>query len=102
MKLEYLKESRASKNSRGLYKPYEILLAVGEILKQRRKICGLTQKQVAESGLITQSELSKIEQGKREIGILLLIHLAMLYKQRIEDFVPKAILSEIALSSLEE
>ncbi|TAE73824.1 MAG: XRE family transcriptional regulator [Bacteroidetes bacterium] len=57
-------------------------------LIEARETTGLTQAQVAESGIISQTELSKIENGQRRVEFLLLLDLAELYSQKIEFFVP--------------
>lgn len=57
-------------------------------LIQAREEAGLTQFQVAETNLISQSELSKIENGQRRIEFLVLLDLAKLYSKPIEFFIP--------------
>ncbi len=57
-------------------------------LIEARETAGLTQIQVSESGVISQTELSKIENGQRRVEFLLLLDLAELYSQPIEFFVP--------------
>ncbi len=57
-------------------------------LIEAREKAKLTQAQVAESGVISQTELSKIENGQRRVEFLLLLDLAELYSQPIEFFVP--------------
>jgi transcriptional regulator with XRE-family HTH domain len=57
-------------------------------LIEAREIAGLTQMQVAESGIISQTELSKIENGQRRVEFLLLLDLAELYAQPIGFFAP--------------
>ena len=58
-------------------------------LIEAREAANLTQQQVGETGLISQSELSKIENGQRKVEFLILLDLAELYQQGIEFFVPK-------------
>ncbi|MDR1056775.1 MAG: helix-turn-helix domain-containing protein [Prevotellaceae bacterium] len=58
-------------------------------LIEARESTGLTQKQVAETGIITQSELSKLENSSRRVDFLCLLELAELYKQPITYFVPE-------------
>ena len=58
-------------------------------LVEAREAANLTQQQVGKTGLISQSELSKIENGQRKVEFLILIDLAELYQQGIEFFVPK-------------
>ena len=53
-----------------------------------REHAGLTQKQVAATGIISQTELSKIENGQRKVEFLLLIELAKLYKKDVSFFKP--------------
>jgi transcriptional regulator with XRE-family HTH domain len=57
-------------------------------LIEAREKAKLTQTQVAESGVISQTELSKIENGQRRVEFLLLLDLAELYSQPIEFFTP--------------
>jgi DNA-binding transcriptional regulator YiaG len=59
------------------------------LLVAAREAVSLTQKQVADTGLITQSKLSKLENGQRKVDFLTLIHLAKLYKKDITFFIPK-------------
>ncbi len=58
-------------------------------LIEAREAANLTQQQVGKTGLISQSELSKIENGQRKVEFLILLDLAELYQQEIEFFVPK-------------
>ena len=57
-------------------------------LIQAREEAGLTQLQVAETNLISQSELSKIENGQRRIEFLVQLDLAKLYSKPVEFFIP--------------
>lgn len=57
-------------------------------LIQAREEAELTQLQVAETNLISQSELSKIENGQRRIEFLVLLDLAKLYSKPVEFFIP--------------
>lgn len=59
------------------------------LLVQAREQANFTQKQVAETGIITQSEISKIENGQRKVDFILLVKLAELYKKPLEYFKPK-------------
>lgn len=52
-----------------------------------REKAGLTQKQVADNKVISQSELSKLENGSRKIEFLFVLELAKLYGQPISFFV---------------
>lgn len=56
------------------------------LLVQAREQVNLTQKQVADSGIVSQSEISKIENGQRKVEFVVLIKLAELYKRPIEYF----------------
>ncbi|MBF0577585.1 helix-turn-helix domain-containing protein [Dysgonomonas sp. GY617] len=58
-------------------------------LVEAREKAGLTQKQVADTKIIAQSELSKLENGSRKIEFLFLLELAELYNQPITFFVPE-------------
>lgn len=57
-------------------------------LIQAREEAKLTQFQVAETNLISQSELSKIENGQRRVEFLILLDLAKLYSKPVEFFIP--------------
>jgi len=57
-------------------------------LIEAREKAGLSQKQVAESKIVSQTELSKIENGARRIDFLILIELAKIYNQPITFFIP--------------
>jgi transcriptional regulator with XRE-family HTH domain len=59
------------------------------LLVQAREQANLTQKQVADTGIVSQSEISKIENGQRKIEFVVLIKLSELYKKPIEYFKPK-------------
>ena len=72
-KKEYDKQSR--------YIRYQLVIA--------REEANLTQKSVAETKIISQSELSKIENGQRQIDFIILNQLAILYKKDISFFIPK-------------
>jgi len=58
-------------------------------LIEAREIAGLSQKQVADSKIVSQSELSKIENGARRVDFLILLELAKLYNQSIKFFIPE-------------
>jgi len=57
-------------------------------LIEAREHSGLSQKQVAGSKIVSQSELSKIENGARRVDFLILLELAKLYNQPIIFFIP--------------
>jgi len=59
------------------------------LLVQAREEAGLTQKQVADTGIVSQSEISKIENGQRKIEFVVLLKLAVLYKKNISFFIIK-------------
>lgn len=59
-------------------------------LVEAREKAGLTQKQVAETKIIAQSELSKLENGSRKVDFIFLIELAKLYNQPVIFFVPES------------
>lgn len=56
------------------------------LLVQAREQVNLTQKQVADTGIVSQSEISKIENGQRKVEFVVLIKLAELYKRPLEYF----------------
>jgi transcriptional regulator with XRE-family HTH domain len=57
-------------------------------LIEAREKAGLSQKQVSESKIVSQTELSKIENGSRRVDFLILIELAKIYNQPITFFIP--------------
>lgn len=66
------------------YKKKRLLLS--QKLVYAREKAGLSQKAVEQSGIITQSELSKIENGIRKVDFVLLDELAKLYKIELKFF----------------
>lgn len=56
-------------------------------LIEARENAGLSQKQVADSKIVSQSELSKIENGARRVDFLILMELANFYNQSITFFI---------------
>lgn len=58
-------------------------------LVKAREDLGLTQKRVEESGVIKQSNLSKIENGAKNISAAKLFILANFYQKPIEYFFQK-------------
>jgi transcriptional regulator with XRE-family HTH domain len=57
-------------------------------LIEAREQAGLSQKQVSDSKIVSQSELSKIENGARRVDFLILLELAKFYNQSITFFIP--------------
>ena len=57
-------------------------------LIEAREQAGLSQKQVSDSKIFSQSELSKIENGVRRVDFLILLELAKFYNQPITFFIP--------------
>jgi transcriptional regulator with XRE-family HTH domain len=58
-------------------------------LIEAREQAGLSQKQVSNGKIVSQSELSKIENGARRIDFLILLELAKFYNQPISFFIPE-------------
>jgi transcriptional regulator with XRE-family HTH domain len=56
-------------------------------LIEAREQAGLSQKQVCDSKIVSQSELSKIENGVRRIDFIILLELAAFYNQPISFFI---------------
>jgi hypothetical protein len=54
------------------------------LLVQAREEAKLTQKQVPDTGFISQSEISKIENGQRKVEFVVLLKLAELYGKNIK------------------
>lgn len=59
-----------------------------QLIIKAREEANLTQKQVCETGIVSQSELSKIENGMRKLDFLTLLHLSKLYNKDLEFFNP--------------
>lgn len=59
------------------------------LLVEAREAAKLTQKQVADTGVVSQSEISKIENGQRKVEHVVLLKLAELYGKNISFFIPK-------------
>lgn len=60
--------------------------ALTALLVKAREEANLTQKQVADTGIVSQSEISKIENGQRKVEFVVLVKLAELYNRPIEYF----------------
>jgi predicted XRE-type DNA-binding protein len=58
------------------------------LLVQAREQANFTQKQVSETGVVSQSEISKIENGQRKVEFVVLVRLAELYGKNISFFIP--------------
>lgn len=58
------------------------------LLVHAREQASMTQKQVSETGIVSQSEISKIENCQRKVDFLLLLRLANLYGKDISYFIP--------------
>ena len=58
-------------------------------LVKAREEAGLTQKEVSETKIISQSELSKLENGQRNFDFIILTELAVLYKKELSFFIQK-------------
>lgn len=56
-------------------------------LIEAREVAGFSQKHVADSKIVSQSELSKIENGARRVDFLILLELAAFYNQPIKFFI---------------
>jgi transcriptional regulator with XRE-family HTH domain len=56
-------------------------------LVRAREEANLTQKQVAETAILSQSELSKLENGQRQIDFIVIISLARLYDKDLYFFI---------------
>jgi DNA-binding XRE family transcriptional regulator len=59
------------------------------LLVKARESANLTQKNVADTGIVSQSEISKIENCQRKVEFIVLLKLAELYKKPIDYFKPK-------------
>ena len=61
---------------------------LSEQMINAREEAGLSQQQVAQTQIVSQSELSKLETGQRRVEFLLLLDLAKLYAKNIDFFIP--------------
>ena len=61
---------------------------LSEKMINAREEAGLSQQQVAQTEVVSQSELSKLETGQRRVEFLLLLDLAKLYAKNIDFFIP--------------
>lgn len=82
----------------------QIWIDLGELLWQYRKQCGFSQKQVASTRIVSQSDLSKIENGKMTIDIITLAELGGVYKVDLIELLPKRLvkLNSILTNSLHD
>ncbi len=62
---------------------------LSEQMINAREEAGLSQQEVAKTEIVSQSELSKIENGQRRVEFLLLLDLAKLYAKSIDYFLPR-------------
>ncbi|MCS2936514.1 helix-turn-helix domain-containing protein [Bacteroides faecis] len=58
-------------------------------IKELRSVLGMTQAQFAEKLELTQSNLSAIEGGKREVNLNIVMKIKEKFKISIEDFYTK-------------
>jgi transcriptional regulator with XRE-family HTH domain len=63
---------------------------LSQLLVEARESAGLTQNQVATTGILSQTELSKIENGQRKVEFLILVKLASVYKKDLKFFIPNS------------
>ena len=68
--------------------PNEFTSEMGKLIKSAREEEGLSQTQLAEKLSRRQATISDFENGKIEIGILTLVHLAILFNKPISYFIP--------------
>ncbi len=62
-------------------------------LQKARKKNKMTQKEVASTRIVSQSELSKIESGKKGVDLITLAELAALYNVYLKDLIPTDLLN---------
>jgi transcriptional regulator with XRE-family HTH domain len=70
----------------------ETLFALGQVIKDKRRMAGLTQEKVAELGDFDRTYISMLERGKRNLSFLNLCRIANLLKTR-----PSELLSSMHL-----
>lgn len=64
----------------------ELACEIGKRIKEERKICGLTQKEVADKMLMTQQQYSRFENGIYEFNYQQLIFISKLFDVSL-DFI---------------
>lgn len=72
--------------------PNLFTVRMGQIIKQTREEQGLSQTELAEKMHRRPATISAIENGKSEIGILTLVHFAIIFQKRISYFFPPMLL----------
>ena len=75
--------------------PNKFTIGMGELIKQARKEAGLSQKELAESAYFSQANLSKVENGKVEVGSSELIYLSSVLRKPITYFFPKQLIRHL-------
>ena|ERR1700733_2468948 len=68
----------------------KLTIWIGRRLRTARKTKGMSQSKVDSSGIVTQTELSKIESGNRRIDFLIILQLAKAYGKDLRYFVPES------------
>ena len=68
--------------------PNEFTLEMGKLIKTAREEMGLSQTELAEKLSKRQATISDFENGKIEIGILILVQLAIVFGKPISYFIP--------------
>ena len=65
----------------------ECLISFGEYIREAREMCGLTQGDVSSMLNITQSYYSKLENGKKNIDLVLAMKICSLLKINMKNFI---------------
>jgi len=81
---EFLKQIRAG----DLTTPNVFTVELGKLIKKAREEKGISQKQLAENLSRRQATISELENGKNEIGILLLVLLSLELNKPISYLIP--------------
>ena len=68
--------------------PNDFTEEMGKLIKAAREEKGLSQTQLAEKLSRRQATISDFENGKIEIGVLTLVHLAIVFGKPISYFIP--------------
>ena len=68
--------------------PNEFTKEMGKLIKAAREEKGLSQTELAQELSKRQATISDFENGKIEIGILTLVHLAIVFGKPISYFIP--------------
>lgn len=76
--------------------PNKFTVGMGELIRQARMNAGLSQKELADKAYFSQANLSKVENGKVEVGSSELIYLSSVLRKPITYFFPKQLIRHLS------